>query len=84
MNVKKVILLVTDDTTPYSSTSDTQTVIFELKFVSYKLFHWFQYNHLKDNDEKYLSLLSSKTPTDVSVSDASLTTSTQKKRYLES
>ena len=75
----------TDETTPYSSASDTQTVISELKFISNKLFQWFQYNHLKDNDGKYLLLLSSKTPTDVSVGDASLTTSTKKKkRFLES
>ena len=72
----------TDETTPYSSASDTQTVISELKFISNKLFQWFQYNHLKDNDGKYLLLLSSKTPTDVSVGDASLTTSTKKKTFL--
>ena len=28
-----------NDTTPYSCASDTQTVIFELKFISNKFFH---------------------------------------------
>ena len=49
----------------------------ELKFISNKLFHWFQYNHLKANLGKCHLLLSSKTPTDVSISDASLLTSTK-------
>ena len=41
------------DTTPYPWASDTQTVISELKLISNKLFHWFQYNHLKANPGKY-------------------------------
>ena len=73
----------TDDTTPYSCASDTQIVISKLKVISNKLFHWFQYNHLKANAGKYHLLLSSKTPTDVYIGDAPLTTST-KKPYLES
>ena len=60
-----------DDTTPYSCARDTQTVISEIK--SSKLFHWFQYNHLKTNTCHLL--LSSKTPTDVSIGDASIKTS---------
>ena len=66
-----------DDTTPYSWARDTQTVISELKFISSKLFHWFQYNHLKANLGKCHLLLSSKTPTDVSTGDASIKTSTK-------
>ena len=50
-----------DGTTPYSN----------------KLFHWFQYNHLKANPGKCHLLLSSKTPTDVSIGDTSLKTSTK-------
>ena len=65
-----------DNTTPYSCTSDTQTVISELKSNSNKLFHWFQHNHLKANPGKCHLLFSSKIPTDVSIGDASLTTST--------
>ena len=42
-----------------------------------KLFHWFQYNHLKANPGKCHLLLSSKTPTDTSVGDASIKTSTK-------
>ena len=64
-----------DDTTPYSCARDTQTVISELKSISSKLFHWFQYNHLKANPGKCHLLLSSKTPTDVSIGDASIKTS---------
>ena len=66
-----------DDTTPYSCARDTQTVISELKSISSKLFHWFQYNHLKANPGKCHLLLSSKTPTDVSIGDASIKTSTK-------
>ena len=42
-----------------------------------KLFHWFQHNHLKANLGKFYLFLSSKTPTDVSIGDASLKTSTK-------
>ena len=59
-----------DDTTPYSCARVTQTVISELKSITIKLFHWLQYNHLKANPEIYHLLLSSKTPTDVSIGDA--------------
>ena len=64
-----------DDTTPYSRASNTQTVISELRFISNKLFHWFQYNHLKANPGKCHLPLSSKTPTDVSLGDVSLKSS---------
>ena len=66
-----------DDTTPYHCGNNTQTVISELKFISNKLFHWFQYTQLKVNSGKFHLLLSSKTPTDVSIGDTSLTTSTK-------
>ena len=60
-----------DDTTSYSCARETQTVI------SDKLFHSFQYNHLKANLGKCHLLLSSKTATDISIGDASLKTSTK-------
>ena len=41
-----------DDTTPYSCAKDTQTVISELKSISSKLFHWFQYNHFESQSRK--------------------------------
>ena len=66
-----------DDATLYSCARDTQTVISELKSVSNKLFHWFQYNHLKANPGKYHLVLSFKTPTDVSTEDTSVKTSTK-------
>ena len=66
-----------DDTTPYSCTRDAQTVI------SSKLFHWFQYNHLKANPEKYHLLLGSETPTDYLLVMLQLKLA-QKKPYLES
>ena len=72
-----------DDTTPYSRASNTQTVISELRFISNKLFHWFQHNHLKANPGKCHLLLSSKTPTDVSIVILHLQLA-QKKSYLES
>ena len=66
-----------DGTTPYSCARNTQIVISELKSISSKLFHWFQYNHLKANPGNYRLLLSSKTPTDVSIGDVSIKTSTK-------
>ena len=62
---------------PYSCARDTQTVIFELKSISSKLFHWLQYNHLKAIPGKCHLLLSSKTPTEVSIGDASIKTNTK-------
>ena len=67
-----------DDITPYACKRNTQKVISEK--ISNKLFHWFQYNHLKANPGKchlLVSPLSSKTPTYVSIGDASLKTSTK-------
>ena len=66
-----------DDTTSYSWESDTNTVISKLIFISNKIFHWFMYNHLTANPEKCHFLLSSRTPTDVSIGDASFTTRTK-------
>ena len=62
---------------PYSCARDTQTIVSELKSISNKLFHRFQYNHLKANPRKCHLLLSSKTPTDASIGDASLATRTK-------
>ena len=45
--------------------------------LSSKTSHWFQDNHLKVNAGKGHLLLSSKTPTDVSIGDASIKTSTK-------
>ena len=42
---------------------------------SSKIFHWFQDNHLKANPGKGHFLLSSQTPTDVSIGDVSIKTS---------
>ena len=66
-----------DDTTPYSCAKDTQTVICEL--ISRKLFHWFQYNHIKANIGKCHLLLSSKNPkvTMINLYGTSIKTSTK-------
>ena len=49
---ESIVTSYTDDTTPYSCASDTQTVIFELKFISNKHFCRFQCNPLKVNPGK--------------------------------
>ena len=72
-----------DDTSPCSCANDIKTVISELKFISNKLFHWFQYNHLKASPGKCHLLLISKTWTDVSIGDATLKLA-EKNFYLES
>ena len=46
-------------------------------YISNKLFLWFLYNHLQANHGKCHLLLSSKTPTDASIGDASLKTSSK-------
>ena len=61
----------------HSCPSDTQTIISELKFIANKLFHWFQYNHLKDIPGKSYLLLSSKTSMLDSTDDVSLTASSK-------
>ena len=45
--------------------------------ISSKLSHWCQYNHFKISPGKWHLLLSSKTPTDVSIGDVSIKTSTK-------
>ena len=73
------IVSYADDTTPCSSARHTQILISELKSnkQTNKLFHLLQYSHVKTNPEKCHLLLSSKTPIDVSIDDASLITSTK-------
>ena len=46
-----------------------------------KIFHWFEYNHLKTNPDKNHLLLSTKTPINVSIGDVSITTSTSETLY---
>ena len=50
---------------------------FWIKVIFSKLFHWFQYNHLKGNPGKCYLLLSSKTLTDVSIGNTSIKNSTK-------
>ena len=65
-----------DDTTPNSCGTDTQSVIAELQITADKLInYWFEYNHLKANRGMSHLLLSTKSPINVSIGDASLTTS---------
>ena len=80
MNVRKVILLVTLITLPHILAQVTPK---DLRFISNKLFHWLEYNHLKASPGKCHLLLSSKTPTDVSSVMLHLQLA-QKKSYLES
>ena len=51
-----------DDTTPYTCSLDTDTVISKLQSTFDKLYTWFKNNHMKANPEKCHLLLSSKTP----------------------
>ena len=60
---------------PYSYGIDTQSVIAVLQITANKLFHWFEYNHLKAKTGKSHLLLSTKTLITVSLGDVSLTTS---------
>ena len=64
-----------DDATSYTCGTDTQLVIVELQIAANKLIHWFEYNHLKAKPGKTHSLLSTKTPINVSIGDVSLITS---------
>ena len=73
---KSDIASYANDTTPYTCGTDTQSVIAELQITANKLFHWFEYKHLKANPGKSHLLLSTKSPINVSIGDVSLTTST--------
>ena len=66
----------TDDTNPKFLRKEHPNRNFWIK-ISSKLFQWFQYNHLKANPGKCILILSFKTPTVVSIGDASIKTSTK-------
>ena len=66
----------TDDTNPKFLWKEHPNRNFWIK-ISSKLFQWFQYNHLKANPGKCILILSFKTPTVVSIGDASIKTSTK-------
>ena len=66
-----------DDTIPYTSVSDTDTVFSKLQPTSDKLFTWFKNNHMNTGPEKCHLLLSLKTPTDSFFGDSSIKSSTK-------
>ena len=66
----------TDDTNPKFLRKEHPNRNFWIK-ISSKLFQWFQYNHLKASPGKCILILSFKTPTVVSIGDASIKASTK-------
>ena len=69
MNAKKATLLVMLMTPPH--------ILAQHPNIFSKLFHCFQYNHIKAHPGKCNLLLSFKTPTDVSFGDPLIKTSTK-------
>ena len=69
----------TDDTTPYTCTSDISTAISELQIRASKFFKWFDNNHMKAKPEKGHILLSSKTPKKAYFSGALIESSSTEK-----
>ena len=67
-----------DDTTPYTCTPDTNTVISIVQSISnFKLFTWFKNNHMKANPQKYYLSLISETPIESLFGGSSIKPSTK-------
>ena len=64
-----------DDTTPYTSGENIRAVISVLQSSAFRLFKWFENNHMKASPGKSHILLSNKKTEKVSIHDAVLTSS---------
>ena len=68
-----------DDKTPYACGENTRVVISELQSVAFRLFKWFENNHMKANPGKSHILLSNKKTEKVNIDDFVLTSSVAEK-----
>ena len=70
-----------EDTTPYSCGENIRVVISELQSLAFRLFKWFEDNHMKANPGKSHVLLSNKKTEKVKINDAVLTSSVEEKLF---
>ena len=68
-----------DDTTPYSSAQDLESVISELQRIAKKSFDWCRNNHMKANPEKFQVILSLNTQREIRFTNASIASSPSEK-----
>ena len=68
-----------DDTTPYACGENIRVVISELKSLAFRLFKWFENNHMKANPGKSHILLSNMKMEKVKINDVVLTSSVEEK-----
>ena len=61
-----------DDNTPYTSSSEINTVLKSLESVSSKMFKWFSSNHLKANADKCHLITNFKSPVKIDISGSTL------------
>ena len=68
-----------DDTTPYTCGENVRTAILELQLLAFRLFKWFESNHMKANPGKSHILLSNKKKEKVKINNVVLTSSVEEK-----
>ena len=68
-----------DDTTPYACGENIRVAISELQSLAFRLFKWFENNHMKANPGKSHFLLSNKKTEKVKINDVVLTSSVEEK-----
>ena len=68
-----------DDTTPYTCGENIRIVISELQSLAFRLFKWFEYNHMKANPGKSHILLRNKKTAKVKINNVVLTSSVEEK-----
>ena len=66
-----------DDTTPYACGENKRVVISELQSLAFRLFKWFESNHMKANPGKSHILLSNKKTEKAKINDVVLTSSVE-------
>ena len=68
-----------DDTTPYHSSDNTESVIEMLEIAATKLFHWFKDNNLKANADKCHLLLITNESEQININDTIIDSSNAEK-----
>ena len=68
-----------EDTTPHACGENIRVVISELQSLAFRLFHWFENNHMKANPGKSHILLSNKKTEMVKINDVVLTSCLEEK-----
>ena len=73
------IINYADDTTPYACGENIRAFISELQSLTFRLFKWFEKNHMKASPGKFHILLSNKKTEKVTINDDVLNSSVEEK-----